>query len=186
MLLLNASRSRNFSGIRGRSNVSWCLSFQRFTIPPCERRPGFVGTLEELQEHLFRRVCAAHILIAQEEQAPVGVIPGGTGTKRGGRESRRFRKGIRVERRSFEGFIPWPEATTDHFMRVGFACDQIGPWTFRGAPSRKAGHRQVETPPEKMDRAALAEKRGAELLKDLVYLSQDAPEAVSVDGVVGG
>ena len=71
-------------------------------------------------------------------------------------------------------------------MRVGFACNQIGPWTFRGAPSRKAGHRQVETPPEKMDRAALAQKRGAELLKDLVYLRQDAPEAVSVDGVVGG
>ena len=71
-------------------------------------------------------------------------------------------------------------------MRVGFACDQIGPWTFRGAPSRKAGHRQVETPPEKMDRAALAQKRGAELLKDLVYLRQDAPEAVGVDGVVGG
>ncbi len=162
------------------------VPFQCLTIPLRELCPDLVGTLEEFQEDLFRCVCAPHILVAQEEQALVGTVPGRIGTKSGCREAWRFRNRIRVERRRFERFIPWPKPGTDHFMRVGFACDPISPFALGCASSRKARDRQVETPPEKMDGTALAEKRGAELLEDLVDLHQDAPEALGVDGVVGG
>jgi hypothetical protein len=36
-----------------------------------------------------------------------------------------------------------------------------------------------------MDRAALAEKRGAEFPEDLVYLHQKGPEEVGRDGILG-
>src|SRR6266516_2924031 len=167
-------------------SFSYCLPFQGLAVPLRKLCPCFVGALKEFQEDPFRCVCAAHILVAQEEQAFVGTVPGGIGTKSDCREAWRFRNRIRVERRRFERFVPWPKPSTDHFMRVGFTGDPISPFALGCASSRKARDRQVETPPEKMDRTALAEKRGAELLEDLVDLHQDAPEAVGIDGVLGG
>ena len=73
------------------------VPFQCLTIPLRELCPDLVGTLEEFQEDLFRCVCAPHILVAQEEQALVGTVPGRIGTKSGCREAWRFRNRIRVE-----------------------------------------------------------------------------------------
>src|SRR3989442_13329941 len=109
-------------------------------------------------EYLFRRVCAPDIIVGQEKQAHAGTVQGRAGTKSGFLQSRWFRNGIRVERGRFECLVTWPEPTTDHFMRIGFACDPVCPCAFGGAPSRKTCHRQVETPPEQMNRAALANK----------------------------
>src|SRR5689334_19198009 len=102
--------------------VRWrCLSFQGLTVPMRKLRPGFVGALAKIQQHLFRRLCTAHILVAQEKLALVGTVPGCTGTKRRLLQSRRCGNGIGVEGRLFEGIVPWPEPTTDHFVRVGLA-----------------------------------------------------------------
>ena len=56
------------------------VPFQCLTIPLRELCPDLVGTLEEFQEDLFRCLCAAHILVAQEELALVGAVPGGPGS----------------------------------------------------------------------------------------------------------
>src|SRR3989442_4531354 len=71
-------------------------------------------------------------------------------------------------------------------MRVGFPRHAIGPWTLWCTPSRKKGECQVEAAPEEVDGTALSEKRRAVALHDGVGLHQDAPEALGVDGVVGG
>src|SRR3954453_7272585 len=59
------------------------------------------------------------------------------------------------------------------------------PGMFWRRTAGEPGHGEVETPPEKMDRAAFAAELGAELLEDPVALEQDAPETIGVFGVVG-
>src|SRR5688500_8377316 len=54
----------------------------------------------------------------------------------------------------------------------------------RRAPAGKARYGQIETAPEKMDRAAFAAELRAELLEDAVALLKDAPEAVRIIGIV--
>ena len=73
-------------------------------------------------------------------------------------------------------------------MRIGFAGDRIGQIRHtagmaRRATAREARHREIETAPEEMHRACLAEKAGAELLEDAVAVDEDLQEAP--DGVAG-
>src|SRR5258708_3162795 len=82
--------------------------------------------------------------------------------------------------------IAGPEPTTDFFMRHSFPRDTIGTRTLWCAPTREHGQCEVEAAPEKVDRTALAEKVRAVALQDGFGLHQDAPEALGVDGVVGG
>src|SRR5207344_249975 len=81
------------------------------------------------------------IIVGQEELAHAGTVQSRTGTNSGCLQSRRFRNGIRVERRRFERFVTLPKPTTDHFMRVGFACNPV-------CPSRSGARR-----PEKRETA---------------------------------
>src|SRR5947209_5282704 len=155
------------------------------TVPMRQVRSCFVGALEKVHEHLFGLARVPNVVVAQEEQASVGTVPGGTGPQRGCREARWFRNRIRVERRLLERCVTWPESTTDHFMRVGFARDPIGSLAFRCASSRKTCHREVEASPEKLDRAALADKLGPECFKDSIRLYEDTPEAVGIFRVIG-
>src|SRR5207244_6355625 len=124
--------------------------------------------------------------IAQEEFSQLLTVEGLLRTNRGCRQSRRPRRGIRVESWHWETVIARPEPTTDHFMRVSFPRHAIGPWTLWCAPSRKKGECQVEAAPEEVDGTALAQKRRAVALHDGVGLHQYAPEALGVDWVVGG
>src|SRR6185503_9937307 len=55
----------------------------------------------------------------------------------------------------------------------------------RSRPPRKACDRQVETAPEKMHRARLAEKAGTEMAHHLVRGRQYPEETARVFGVVG-
>ena len=79
-----------------------------------------------------------------------------------------------------------PEPTTDHFMRVGFLRDVICAWTLRCASTGEKGQCQIEATPEKVDRTALADKVRAVALQDHVNLYQNAPEALGIDGIIGG
>jgi hypothetical protein len=54
----------------------------------------------------------------------------------------------------------------------------------RGAPARKPRHREIETAPEEMNRACLAEKAAAKELEDAIGLDERAPEAMRGGGVV--
>src|SRR2546427_368280 len=163
-----------------------CLPFQCLAIPLRKSGSGFVGALKKLQQRQLRRGSAAHVVIAQEKLTQLLTVERRRRTNPGGRQPRWFWSGIGVESRGRETVIARPEPTTDHFMRVGFPCHAIGPWTLWCAPSRKKGECQVEAAPEEVDRTALTEKRRAVALHDGVGLHQDAPEALGVDGVVGG
>src|SRR4029078_3134239 len=55
----------------------------------------------------------------------------------------------------------------------------------RRGPARKARHGQIETAPEEMHRARLAEKAGAKMTHDLVRGRENAKEATCVFGIVG-
>src|SRR6266700_3523074 len=160
--------------------------FQCLAIPLRKSGSGFVGALKKLQQRQLRRGSAAHIVIKQEEFSQILTVESLLRTNRGGRQSRWFWSGIGIESRGRETVIARPEPTTDHFMRVGFPRHAIGPWTLWCAPSRKKGECQVEAAPEEVDGTALAQKRRAVALHDGFGLHQDAPEALGVDGVVGG
>src|SRR6266568_8153244 len=160
--------------------------FQCLAIPLRKSGSGFVGALKKLQQRQLRRGSAAHIVIKQEEFSQILTVESLLRTNRGGRQSRWFWSGIGIESRGRKTVITRPEATTDHFMRVGFPRDAIGPWTFWCAPSRKKGECQVEAAPEEVDGTALAQKRRAVALHDGVGLHQDAPEALGIDWVVRG
>ncbi|MBV8095187.1 MAG: hypothetical protein JO110_18545 [Acetobacteraceae bacterium] len=51
-------------------------------------------------------------------------------------------------------------------------------------PPREPGHREIETAPEEMHRACLAEKPGTKELEDAIGLQERAPEAVGRGGVI--
>ena len=51
-------------------------------------------------------------------------------------------------------------------------------------PAGKSRHRQIGSPPEEMDRAALANEAGAENFKNPVALQEHAPEAIGVIRVI--
>src|SRR5947209_14483022 len=147
---------------------------------------SFVAALEKVQQGLVRRGSAAHVIVAQEEFTHLGAVERRCRTERGGFESRWGRRGVGVESRCRKTVIAGPEATTDLFMRVGLLRDAIGTWACRCSPTREKGQCQVEAAPEKLDRAALAGKVRAVVLHNAVRLHQDAPEAVGVDGIIGG
>src|SRR4051812_9281706 len=55
---------------------------------------------------------------------------------------------------------------------------------FRRGTAGEPGYSQVETSPEKMDRAAFAAELGSELFEDAIALQEDAPKAIRVFGIV--
>src|SRR5271156_3449892 len=56
----------------------------------------------------------------------------------------------------------------------------------RGRAAGEARDRQIETAPEEMDGAGLAEIAGAEQLEEAIHLDERAPEAMCGLGVIGG
>jgi len=55
---------------------------------------------------------------------------------------------------------------------------------FRSPSAGKSGDRQVGSAPEKMHRAALADKARTKLLKETIGLHQRTPKAICIHGVV--
>src|SRR5207237_805818 len=75
-----------------------------------------------------------------------------------------------------------PEAGAAHLVGIGFGGDfirQVGhaAGMTRRAPAGKARHREIETAPEEMYRARLAEEGGAELLEDPVDVEKNLQKA---------
>src|SRR6185437_8588032 len=56
----------------------------------------------------------------------------------------------------------------------------------RRRPAGEARHRKIETPPEEVHRARLAEEAAAEELEDAICLNEHAPERVCRARVIGG
>src|SRR5205814_6447 len=94
----------------------------------------------------------------------------------------RLRIGVGIERGLRVRIAAGPEAGTADFVRIGLARDAVGQPGHaarmqRRAPAGKARDGEIETAPEKMHRAHLAEKAGAEEAEDALDLDQGLPEA---------
>src|ERR1700687_2602798 len=105
-------------------------------------------------------------------------------------ESVRLRNTICVKRRLQDGTAPRPETVTDHLMRIRLAheCRAV---THRRSLAGKSRGREIETPPEKLDRAALADELTSTRSKHSFHLEKNSPEPLSelrivrmMDGVI--
>src|SRR5712671_6626195 len=99
--------------------------------------------------------------------------------------ARRFRSGIAIEGRAIDPRSARPPTRTDDFMGIRFPRDAIRPRTFWSTPAGESRHRQIETAPEEVYGATLAQKQRAKLLEHRVARSNDLPEAPRRIGIIG-
>src|SRR5260370_15688262 len=79
-----------------------------------------------------------------------------------------------------------PESGADHFMGISLPGHGIGCGALGRAASGKTAHREVETSPKEMDRAAFPDKPGPEFLEHAIRGNQNPPESSGEFRVVGG
>ena len=97
--------------------------------------------------------------------------------------TRRLGIGVGVKGRALEGArSSWPEAAAPDFVRIGLARHPVreirhAARMLRSPTAGEARHRQIETPPEEMRRAGLAEEGAAKPLQRHVGDQKDSPEA---------
>ena len=134
-------------------------------------------------EHRLRRVRLAHRVVRQDEFVELPVVIRRIRLHACILQARRFRRGVRIERWLQQRSAARPEAMADDFVRVRVALESRAV-AWRRAATGKACHCQVETAPEEIHRAALADERATRLVKYTIDLHQDAPQATHVFGIV--
>src|SRR5271169_5910104 len=132
----------------------------------CQIRARLVGALQKAQKRLPGRSGAAHLVIHQQKFLQLWMIKRSRRSHRLFGKTGRFRRGISIERRTFDVAATRPESRADHLVRVGFTRDRISSDAFRSPPPGEPRHTEIETPPEQMHRAVLSDEAGAEFLKD--------------------
>src|SRR5579864_3678854 len=83
-------------------------------------------------------------------------------------EFSRLRGGIGIEGRLLHVASAGPETNTAYLVRISLAGDDVGSGTLGRAAAGKAGDRQIEAAPEKMDRTRFTQEARAELGEDAV------------------
>src|SRR5215212_11271797 len=179
------------TGLRSRTpggaSMLWRIivrPFQRRSIPFPQIGCRFISFLEETEQKPVWIVRLSNGVIGQDEQAQIIVV------SRCGRAYRclciALRFGIRIgkECRLSIASIAGPEAAAADFMRIGFLIGRksdVGrvPRRQGSAPAGKARDRQIETAPEKMDRAHLSKKRRAKELEHAIALDQRSPKILN-------
>src|SRR2546427_2850182 len=160
-------------------------ALQRVAVPLRQLCTGFVSTLAKIENRLVRRGRSADVVVVEKKFAQLRI------PMRGARANRLFlepcwrRHRIRVKSRLLVAPVPGPESAANYFMRVSLPRHGICAFGQRTAPSRKTRHRQIHGAPEEMYRAALTQKRRAELLEDAVRIQQDPPKILGVFPIVG-
>ncbi len=154
-------------------------------VPFCQNRGSVVGALRKLQQGIVGRGCTAHGVVRQRPFVQLLMVRcrGRINFRVG--KSCRFRIGVGIKKRRGYGGVAGPKAEAAHFLRICFTRDRIrqmrnsAGMRWRRA-SGKSRHGQIETTPEKMDRAAFAAEAGAKFLEDAIGLQEHAPEAVGI------
>src|SRR5438093_4215011 len=160
------------------------FAFQRITVPLGKFRSGFVGCLAEVENVLLRRLSSAHVVVLENEFSQLRIPISRAGEHHLFLQSRRLRRGVRIERWVREPPIARPKPTTDAFVRIALACQCVRIFWQNGATPRKTSHCQIEGAPEKVDGTALAQKWRPEFLEDSIAIDQDAPETLDLLCVV--
>src|SRR5262245_35785419 len=165
-------------------------ALERGPIPAAELRGGLVGALKELHQDRARIPSRTDCLVGKEELAELRVEERLRGTDLRPSEALRRWIRIRVERGVLDSAAPGPESRGRDLVAVGLARHRVGEarnasWVPGGRSPGESGHREVEAPPEEVDRARLAQEGRPELLEDAVDLDQRLEEPVHGAGVVG-
>ena len=101
-------------------------ALQRVAVPLRSIGRGVIGALQEIEQHLIRRLGGAHGVVGQDEFAERFAEERRFGPHFRGPEPRRFGIGIGVERGIIDRAAAGPEAGAALFMRIGFASDFVG------------------------------------------------------------
>ena len=163
------------------------FAFQGRAVPPAQIGGGLIGGYEKGAQHGVGIGGRPDGLIRQQELAQPRVPARGRRHRRR-LEPRRRGVGVGVEARVPTG-IARPESRAGHLVGIGLARDRVGQMRHparmqrRRAP-REPRHRQIKGAPEQVDRAALAQKPGAETVQHPIALHQGAPVVASDIGVI--
>src|SRR3989442_8401988 len=159
-------------------------ALQRVAVPLPEVRRRVVGTLEERQQRVHRRACGPDGGVGQDEDAHILLVGHGAGQWDEVSQARGLGCRVGIERRLLHGATAGPEAGADHLVRVALLRHPVRPRPLGGPAPREPRHREIEAAPEKMHRAAFAEKRRAKPLEHVIGLDEDAPVPIRILGIV--
>src|SRR5437016_10527423 len=101
------------------------------------------------------------------------MVESGVRTDRRFAERGRFGSYIGIEGGLLNIAAAGPKADAAGFVRVGFAGNDVRAGTLRSAAAGEARDGEIETAPEKMYRAGLADETRPELIQDAVHRSED-------------
>src|SRR5437016_4709129 len=158
--------------------------FQRRAIPVREPRASFVSALTEVEQRPAGRWRGAHIVIHKKELAELLVIKSCVRADPASRQPLWLGSHVGIEGCPLNITAAGPKPDTANFMRIGFTCNRVGARAFRGRAARESGHGMVEAPPEKVDRTALADETGPELVKNAIHRDKDFPESAHSFGII--
>src|SRR2546430_4005046 len=102
-------------------NRALLSAFQRVAVPLGKFCSGFVGCLAEVENVFLWRLSGAHVVVLENEFSQLRIPMSSVGEHGLFLQSRRLRRGVRIESRLWEPPIARPKATTDAFVRVTLA-----------------------------------------------------------------
>src|SRR5882672_1049844 len=156
-------------------------AFKRCAIPVRERGSDVVGAIDERVNRVVWRRRLPHRFVWKNKFAELAVVVSALGPHAGVLEPDGLRYGIAIEGRLEHRSASRPEPVADHFVRVRIAHERRALARRRGAAG-KPRDGQIETAPEEMHRAALADERAARGAEYALDLHQDSPEPIGLLG----
>src|SRR5271167_1261849 len=156
------------------------VALECMAIPFRQIRRHLITGLQEFEDCIVRGTRRAGVVILQQELTEFRVEVTGSRSNRCLVQTCGRRRGVTIERRRAETTVARPKSGADHFVRVRFAGNQVRASARRRGTPGKSRYRQIETSPEKMDRADFAQERRREFLEQTVGSRKNPPEPVCV------
>lgn len=143
-----------------------------------------VGGLAEIEESGMGVGRGADVVVEEDEFVERSIVARSGGLDSAIAAASGFGRGVGIEGGMRKRVGAGPPADADDFMGIRVAGDFVVAGAFGRAAARKARDGMVKASPEKMHRAAFADKAAAKFLEDGVHGEKNAPEAARVGGIV--
>src|ERR1700722_19176336 len=160
------------------------FAFEGFAVPLRVYGCGFVGTLAKIQQSRPGIAGRAHVVVGKQELPEFCVEERLCRTRDALAKPCGLWRAIRIKHRARRIASARPPSNALNFMRVGFFCDFVRSGALGRAPPRKTRRRHVETTPEKMHRAGLADESPTKFFEYRIHGYQNPPKAIRVTGLV--
>jgi hypothetical protein len=160
------------------------LAFEGLAVPFGVYGCGFVGALAKIEQGRPGIAGGAHVVVGEQELAEFCVEERFCGTRDALAKPCGFWRAVRIKHWARSIASARPPSNALDFVRVGFFCDFVCSGTLGRAFARKTGRGHVETSPEKMHRAGLADESAAKFLEYGIHGYQNPPKAICITGLV--